>query len=164
MELPIVGRLKREIAELQYELSHDLPKRLEEARAHGDLRENAEYDAAKNRQGILRARIGQMNERLRELSTYSFARIPRDRISYGSRVKLSDVDSGDEIEYQLVFPEEVDAAAGLVSINAPIGQALMNKVPGDEVMVQTPRGRKTYEVIELSTLHDRLPAEEPPKG
>lgn len=160
MELPIVSRLKRELAELQYELSHELPHRLEEARAHGDLRENAEYDAAKNRQGILRARIGQMNERLRELSTYSFARIPKDRISYGSLVKLSDVDSGDEIEYQLVFPEEVDAAAGLISINAPIGQALMNKAPGDEVVVQTPRGRKTYEVIELSTLHDRMPAEE----
>jgi transcription elongation factor GreA len=164
MELPIVSRLKRELAELQYELSHDLPKRLEEARAHGDLRENAEYDAAKNRQGILRARIGQMNERLRELSTYSFARIPRDRISYGSRVKLADVDSGDELEYQLVFPEEVDAAAGMVSINAPIGQALMNKMPGDEVMVQTPRGKKTYEVIEISTLHDRVSAEEPPRG
>lgn len=161
MELPIVARLKRELAELQYELSHDLPKRLEEARAHGDLRENAEYDAAKNRQGILRARIGQMNARLAELSTYSFARIPRDKVSYGSRVKLSDVDSGDEIEYQVVFPEEVDAAAGLVSINAPIGQALMNKSPGDEVNVQTPRGKKTYEIIELSTLHDRLPAEGP---
>lgn len=163
MELPIVARLKRELAELQYELSHDLPKRLEEARAHGDLRENAEYDAAKNRQGILRARIGQMNARLAELSTYSFARIPRDKVSYGSRVKLSDVDSGDEIEYQVVFPEEVDAAAGLVSINAPIGQALMNKAPGDEVNVQTPRGKKTYEIIELSTLHDRMPAEEPPR-
>ena len=161
MELPIVARLKRELAELQYELSHDLPKRLEEARAHGDLRENAEYDAAKNRQGILRARIGQMNARLAELSTYSFARIPRDKVSYGSRVKLSDVDSGDEIEYQVVFPEEVDVAAGLVSINAPIGQALMNKAPGDEVNVQTPRGKKTYEIIELSTLHDRRPAEEP---
>ena len=164
MELPIVTRIKRELAELQHELSHDLPKRLEEARAHGDLRENAEYDAAKNRQGLLRARIGQMNERLRELSTYSFARIPRDKISYGSRVKLCDVDSGDELEYQLVFAEEVDAAAGLVSINAPIGQALMNKTPGDEVTVQTPRGKKTYEVMELSTLHDRMPATEESPG
>jgi transcription elongation factor GreA len=164
MELPIVTRIKRELAELQHELSHDLPKRLEEARAHGDLRENAEYDAAKNRQGILRARIGNMNERLRELSTYSFARIPRDKISYGSRVKLCDVDSGDVLEYQLVFAEEVDPAAGLVSINAPIGQALMNKIPGDEVVVQTPRGKKTYEVMELSTLHDRMPAAEESPG
>jgi transcription elongation factor GreA len=161
MELPIVARLKRELAELQRELSHDLPARLEEARAHGDLKENAEYEAAKHRQGILRARIGQTNQRLRELSTYSFARIPRDKISYGSRVKLSDVDSGEEIEYQLVFPEELDAAAGLISINAPIGQALMNKAPGDEVVVQTPRGRKTYEIMELQTLHERLGSETP---
>lgn len=160
MELPIVSRLKRELAELQHELSHDLPARLEEARAHGDLRENAEYEAAKNRQGILRARIGQANQRLAELATYSLARIPRDKISYGSRVKLSDVDSGDEIEYQLVFPEEVDAAAGLISINAPIGQALMNRTPGDEVVVHTPSGRKTYEVMELTTLHERQKAEE----
>jgi transcription elongation factor GreA len=161
MELPIVARLKRELAELQHELSHDLPARLEEARAHGDLKENAEYEAAKHRQGILRARIGQANERLRELSTYSFARIPRDKVSYGSRVKLSDVDSGEEIEYQLVFPEELDAAAGLISINAPIGQALMNKAPGDEVVVQTPRGRKTYEIMGLQTLHDRQMSETP---
>jgi transcription elongation factor GreA len=79
-------------------------------------------------------------------------------------VKLCDVDSGDELEYQLVFAEEVDAAAGLVSINAPIGQALLNKTPGDEVVVQTPRGKKTYEVMELSTLHDRMPAAEESPG
>jgi len=155
MELPIVARLKRELAELQRELSQDLPARLEEARAHGDLRENAEYDAAKNRQGLLRARIGQTQERLRELSMYSLARIPRDKISYGSRVTLEDVDTGDRIEYQLVFPEEIDAAAGLISISAPIGQALMNKQSGDEVVVQTPSGRKTYEVVDLETLHQR---------
>lgn len=155
MELPIVERLKRELAELQRELSQDLPARLEEARAHGDLRENAEYEAAKHRQGVLRARIGQTQERLRELSMYSLARIPRDRVSYGSRVVLEDVESGHRIEYQLVFPEEVDAAAGLISMSAPIGQALMNKTLGDEVVVQTPRGRNTYEIVELETLHDR---------
>ena len=155
MELPIVDRLKRELAELQHELAHDLPARLEEARAHGDLRENAEYEAAKHRQGVLRARIGQTQERLRELSTYSLARIPRDRISYGSRVTLEDVDTGDRVKYHLVFPEEIDAGAGMISISAPIGQALMNKSPGDEVVVQTPSGRKTYDVVDLETLHDR---------
>jgi transcription elongation factor GreA len=155
MELPIVQRLKRELAELQRELSQDLPARLEEARAHGDLRENAEYEAAKHRQGMLRARIGQTQERLRELSMYSLTRIPRDKISYGSRVTLEDVDSGDRLAYQLVFPEEIDAAAGMISISAPIGQALMNRKTGDEVVVQTPRGRKTYEVVDVETLHDR---------
>ncbi|HEY8515665.1 MAG TPA: transcription elongation factor GreA [Candidatus Binatia bacterium] len=161
MELPIVERLKRELAELQRELSQDLPARLEEARAHGDLRENAEYEAAKHRQGVLRARIGQTQARLRELSMYSLARIPRDKISYGSKVTLEDVDTGERVQYQLVFPEEIDASAGMISVSAPIGQALMNKAPGDEVVVQTPSGRKTYEVVDLETLHDRMSNSKP---
>ena len=158
MAFPIVDRLKTELAELQRELSHDLPLRLEEARAHGDLRENAEYEAAKNRQGVLRARIGQLQTRIRELSAYTLAQIPRDRVSYGSRVTVEDVDSGDTIEYRIVFPEELDAAAGLVSISSPIGQGLMNKAEGDEVVVQTPRGRKTYQVMSVVTLHEQRPA------
>ena len=160
MALPIVDRLKTELAEMQHELSHDLPHRLEEARAHGDLRENAEYDAAKNRQGLLRARIAQLQNRIRELSAYTMAQIPRDRISYGSRVTVEDSDSGDTIEYRIVFPEEVDAASGVISISSPIGQGLMNKAEGDEVVVQTPRGRKTYQVIRVLTLHDQQPAAE----
>src|SRR5215471_12662737 len=158
MAFPIVDRLKSELVELQRELSHDLPARLEEARAHGDLRENAEYEAAKNRQGVLRARIGQLQTRIRELSGYTLAQIPRDRVSYGSRVTVEDVDSGDTIEYRIVFPEELDAAAGLVSISSPIGQGLMNKAEGDEVVVQTPRGRKTYQVMSVVTLHEQSPA------
>jgi transcription elongation factor GreA len=153
MELPIIAQLKRELAELQYELSHDLPKRLEEARSHGDLRENAEYEAAKNRQGVLRARIGQIQERIRDLSTYSLARIPHHRVSYGSRVGVEDLDSGDRIEFHLVFPEEVQAGGITISISSPIGQALMNRGVGDEVAVQTPSGRKTFEVLTLITFH-----------
>lgn len=151
--LPIVERLKGDLAELQRELQRELPARLEEARAHGDLSENAEYEAAKHRQGILRARIAQLQSRIRELSVYTLAQVPRDRISYGSRVTVEDADSGDLIEYRLVFPEEADAAAGQISINSPIGQGLMNKAEGDEVVVQTPRGRKTYQVIHVLTLH-----------
>jgi transcription elongation factor GreA len=158
MAFPIVDRLKTELAEMQRELSHDLPARLEEARAHGDLRENAEYEAAKNRQGVLRARIGQLQTRIRELSAYTLAQIPRDRVSYGSRVTVEDIDSGDMVEYRIVFPEELDTAAGLVSISSPIGQGLMNKAEGDEVVVQTPRGRKTYQVVSVVTLHEQTPA------
>ena len=156
MQLPIVERLKRELAELQYELSHQLPAKLEEARAHGDLRENAEYHAAKERQGLLRARIGQIQSRIRELSVYDLSRIPHDRIAYGSRVTLEDVDSGDSVEYRIVFPEEVDGATGMVSIGSPIGKALLNRGEGDEVTVVTPAGRKTYQVIAIVTLHAQV--------
>jgi transcription elongation factor GreA len=155
MELPIVRTLKRELEKLQYELSRELPAKLEEARAHGDLRENAEYDAAKNRQGLLQARIAQTQRRIRELSVYSLATLPRDKVSYGSVVTVEDADSGEELQYRIVFPEEVDAAAGHVSIGSPIGQALMNKAEGDQVVVQTPGGRKTYDIVTLTTLHDQ---------
>lgn len=153
-ELPIVLKLKEELAELQVEMTQELPKRLEEARAHGDLRENAEYDAAKNRQGLVRARMAQIRERLAELSMYDRARIPRDRASYGSRVTVEDAVSGDEIEYHIVFPEEVERGTPTISIGSPIGQALLNKAVGDEVAVQTPSGKKNIEIVELATLHD----------
>lgn len=154
-ELPIVLKLKEELAELQVEMSQDLPKRLEEARAHGDLRENAEYDAAKNRQGLVRARMAQIRDRLGELSMYDPARIPRDRASYGSLVTVEDADSGDEVEYHIVFPEEVERGTPTISISSPIGQALLNRGVGDEVVVQTPNGRKNIEIVDIETLHDR---------
>jgi len=153
-ELPIVLKLKEELAELQVEMTQDLPKRLEEARAHGDLRENAEYDAAKNRQGLVRARMAQIRGRLGELSMYDRARIPHDRVSYGSRVTVEDAESGDEVEYHIVFPEEVERGTSTISIGSPIGQALLNKAVGEEVAVQTPGGRKNLEIVEVTTLHD----------
>jgi transcription elongation factor GreA len=159
MELPILRTLRRELEKLQYELSRELPAKLEEARAHGDLRENAEYDAAKNRQGLLQARVAQTQQRIRELSVHSLATLPRDRVSYGTLVKVEDADSGEEIEYRIVFPEEVDPSAGHVSIGSPIGQALMNREEGDQVVVQTPRGRKTYDIVTLITLHEQLETE-----
>ena len=161
MALPIVDRLKVELAEVQRELQHDLPARLEEARAHGDLRENAEYEAAKHRQGMLQARIAQLQTRIRDLSVYSIEQIPRDRASYGSRVTVEDVDSGERIEYRLVFPEEVDPAVGLISVSSPIGQGLMNRSEGDEVVVQTPRGRKGYQIVTVVTLHEQKDASAP---
>jgi transcription elongation factor GreA len=160
MELPIVRTLKRELEKLQHEFTRELPAKLEEARAHGDLRENAEYEAAKHRQGLLQARIAQTQQRIRELSVYSLAKLPRDKISYGSMVTVEDVDSGEEVEYKIVFPEEVDAASGQVSIGSPIGQALMNKAEGDQVVVQTPRGKKTYDIVTLVTLHDQIDEED----
>jgi transcription elongation factor GreA len=155
MELPVLQRLKKELADLQYELSHKLPKDLEEARAHGDLSENAEYDAAKNRQEFVRARIGQMQGRIRELSLYNTQSIPHGVVAYGSRVTVEDLDEGQSTVYDIVFPEEVNPAAGQISLGSPVGRALLNKTVGDEVEVQTPRGKRNYQITELITLHQK---------
>ena len=151
MELPVLTRLKRELAELKHELTFKLPKELETARAHGDLSENAEYEAAKNRQDFVRSRIAQLEGRLRELSMYNISSIPNDVVAYGSRVTVED-DSGQSISYEIVFPEEVDAAKGQISLSSPIGRALISKTVGDEVVVQTPSGKRSYQIIELVTL------------
>ncbi len=154
-QLPIVARLQDEAAELKRELNQDIHKALEEARAHGDLKENAEYHAAKERQGILNARIAQLEQRIGELSRYSIATIPRDRVGYGSKVEVEDLESGDTEVYELVFPEEADPGKGHVSMTSPLGSAFVNKRVGDEVSVQTPAGRRKFEVVELATYHDR---------
>jgi transcription elongation factor GreA len=155
MELPILAKLKRELADLKHELTFKIPKDLQTAAAHGDLSENAEYDAAKNRQDFVRSRIAQVEGRVRELSMYTIASIPRGVVAYGSRVTVADVDSGDETEYRIVFPEEVDAARGHISLSSPLGRAMMSKTEGDEVEVQTPSGRRTYQILSLVTWHDQ---------
>ena len=154
MDLPVIARLKKELAELQHELTVKLPKELQAAAAHGDLSENAEYEAAKARQDYVRSRIGQLEGRVRELSMYNVSSIPHDVVAYGSRVTVED-DTGEAIAYSIVFPEEVDAAKGHISLSSPIGRALLNKAVGDEVEVQTPRGKRTYQIVDLLTLHDR---------
>jgi transcription elongation factor GreA len=154
MELPIIAKLKKELADLKHELTFKIPKDLATAAAHGDLSENAEYDAAKNRQDFVRSRIAQLEGRVRDLSMYTIASIPRGVVAYGSRVKVADVDSGDETEYRIVFPEEVDASRGHISLSSPIGQAMMSKSEGDEVEVQTPSGRRTYQILALVTWHE----------
>lgn len=154
MELPIVKRLKKDLEELYHELNVRIPKDLQEAAAHGDLSENAEYEAARARQDFVRARIAQLEERMRQLSLYNLSSIPKDVVAYGSRVKLEDTDDGTIMEYQIVFPEEVDAAAGHISLHSPIGQALLRKAVGDEVEVVTPQGKRNYQLMELLTLHD----------
>lgn len=156
MELPVITRLKKELAELKHELTVKLPKELEAARAHGDLSENAEYEAAKARQDYVRSRIGQLEARVRELSMYNISSIPHDVVAYGSRVTVED-DAGESIAYEIVFPEEVDAARGQISLSSPLGRALLNKSVGDEVEVQTPSGRRSYQIVHLLTLHEIEP-------
>ncbi len=154
MELPIRKRLREELETMRYELTVLVPKALQEAAAQGDLSENAEYESARARQDFLRARVRQLEERVREIAMYDFSNIPRDMVAYGSRVKLEDMSSGQEMEYQVVFPEEVDPSASHVSLNSPIGQALLRKEVGDEVEVITPQGKRTYQILKLQTLHD----------
>jgi len=155
MELPIVQRLRKEIETLRYELKSKLPKELEAARAHGDLSENAEYEAAKERQGFVGARIAQLEQRVREMSLYTTESLPRDAVAYGSLVKVANVDDGEIQSFEIVFPEEVNPAAGKISLGSPVGRALLNRKVGDEVDVQTPRGKRTFEIIDLQTLHAR---------
>ncbi|RMD85994.1 MAG: transcription elongation factor GreA [Candidatus Dadabacteria bacterium] len=153
--LPIIERLQRELAELRRELSVELPKQLEEARAHGDISENAEYEAAKERQGVLRARIAQLEQRIRELSMYTSSSIRRDVAGYGSRVEVEDLETGERVVYELVFPEEADPGSGRVSMASPLGQALLHRRVGDEVSVRVPSGKRTFEIVGLETIHDR---------
>jgi transcription elongation factor GreA len=154
-ELPILVKLKKELAELQRELNVELPKELAAAAAHGDLSENAEYDAAKGRQEYVRSRIGQLATRIRELSMYDVASIPEGRVAYGSEVLVEDVDEGTQSTYEIVFPEEVDAGQGRISLSSPIGRALLNKEEGDEVEVITPQGRRSYQILGLKTFRER---------
>lgn len=164
MQLPVVTRLKKEVADLKYELTFKLPKALEEARAHGDLSENAEYEAAKERQDFVRARIAQLEAQIRELSMYDVSSIPHGVVAYGSRVTIADVDEGEEVVYDIVFPQEVDAAKGRISLVSPLGRALLNRAIGDEVEVQSPRGKRTYQIMALLTFHDLRPVGEGDDG
>lgn len=150
----IKQKLEEEIAALERELSIDLPKEIAVARAHGDLSENAEYKFAKERQGYVNARIGQLKRRMGDLGMLNLTNIPKDRAGYGSRVVVLDTDRDVKVEYKLVSTEEADAEKGLISTTSPIGRALLNRKVGDEVTVSTPAGPKEFEVVRLVTIHD----------
>ncbi len=147
-------KLKDEIASLEHELHNELPKEISVARAHGDLSENAEYKYAKERQSYVSARLGQLHQRMADLSMLNLNNLPKDRAAYGSRVVVLDIAKEVKIEYKLVTVEEADASKGLISTTSPIGRALLGKKVGDEVKVATPAGMKEYEVVRLSTIHD----------
>lgn len=147
-------KLEEEISALEIELRIDLPREISKARAHGDLSENAEYHAAKERQGIVNARLGQLRARLRELSMIDVSRLPRDRVGLGSSVTVLDLTKDEEVTYKLVTSEEADVAKGRISTTSPIGKALLGKQVGDEVKVQIPGGIRELEIIQLTTIHD----------
>ena len=150
----IKQKLQKEIDALSHELNVELPKEIAVARAHGDLSENAEYKSAKERQSYVNAKIGHLKKRMGDLGMLNLSNIPRDRSGYGSRLTVLDVQRNVKIEYKLVSTEEADAEKGLISTNSPISKALLNRRVGDEIEVATPAGKKEFEVVRLTTIHD----------
>jgi transcription elongation factor GreA len=153
-DLPVVKKLRAELEEMDREFRIELPRLIREAAAQGDLSDNAEYRAAKQRQEFVKARIVHLKERLSALSMINVSNLPRDRVGFGSIITLEDQESGEKKEYRIVLPEEVDPSKGKISIRSPVGQALVGKEEGDEVVIRTPRGSARYIVNALTTLHD----------
>jgi len=150
----IKKKLQGELDELEQELHFKLPKEIQKAREFGDLRENAEYKAAMERQSIVQARIAQIQLRMSEVESIDLSKIPQDRVAYGSQVVLFDIDKEEKVSYKLVTSEESDPDNGLISTVSPIGQALMGREEGDEVKVKTPNGWRNFEISRLTTIHD----------
>lgn len=148
-------KLQEELNLLEDELHFKLPKEIQKAREFGDLRENAEYKAALERQSFVTARIMQIRQRMSEVKSIDLSKIPTDRVAYGSEVVLYDIDRDEKVTYRLVTSEESDPENGLISTVSPIGQALMGKEEGDEIKVKTPNGFRNFEISRLTTIHDK---------
>jgi len=153
MKAKILKKFEDEVAELERELHHELPKEIQRARELGDLRENAEYQAAKERQRLVESRISMLQKRVAEIALINVDRIPKDRAGFGSTLHVVE-GTGEKLVFQLVMPEDADAAKGLISTTSPIGRAFLNKEPGDSVKVETPGGKREFEIVKLLTIHD----------
>ncbi len=154
MSSDIKKRLEEEIQALEKELREELPRALKTAAALGDLSDNADYQAARERQDFVRVRLGQLKQRAADLSLINFDKIPKDRISLGSKVVLLDVDKDEKITYKLVTSEDANVTEGLISTTSPIGHSLLNKREGDTVEVKIPSGTRTFEILSFATMHD----------
>ena len=124
-------------------------KAIEEARAHGDLSENAEFAAAKERQGFIEGRIGELEFKLANADVINIDNLPRDRAVFGTKVLLENVDTGEEVEYQLVGPDESDIGSGRISVSSPLGKAIVGKQPGAELTLEVPGGKRIYELVDI---------------
>jgi transcription elongation factor GreA len=151
----IKNKLKAQIEELEHELNFKLPKVIQHAREFGDLSENAEYKAAKERQTFVQARVSLLHQRLMEVESIDISKIPTDSIAYGSVVVLYDLEKQEKVTYELVTSEESEPDKGKISTVSPIGQALMGKEEGDEIKVKTPNGWKNFEISRLTTIHEK---------
>ena len=148
-------KLEDKIRKLERELNDELPKALKLALEHGDLRENADYHAAKERQSYVQAELGQLKQRLSNLSMINLNKIPEGVVSYGSIVTLFDVEKNEEITYKLVSSEEADLSKKLISTTSPIGKSLMGREEDDEVVIRAPGGERTCEIVKLITIHEQ---------
>jgi transcription elongation factor GreA len=151
----IKQKLQSELDELETELRIHLPKEIKRALEFGDLRENAEYRAALDRQDVVKARIAQLRQRLSEIASIDLSKVPTDRAAYGSTLVLYDAERNEEVTYKLVTPEESDPQSGMISTTSPVGRSLMGKEEGDEVKVTTPSGSRNFEIKRLTTIHDK---------
>lgn len=149
----IIKRFTDQIAVLERELHFELPREIQIAREHGDLRENAEYKSAKERQEIVNAQLARLKKRVSEIAMINLDRIPRDRAGFGSTVDLR-IEDGTTVVYQLVMPEDADVEKGMISTSSPIGRAILNKEVGDEIDVTTPAGQRSFELLKVITIHD----------
>ena len=141
--------LKKELENLKRVERPKNIKAIEEARAHGDLSENAEFDAAKDRQGFIEGRIGELGFKLANADVIIPENLPKDRAVFGTRVLLENIDTGEEVEYQLVGPDESDIGSGRISVSSPLGKAIIGKQPGDELALEVPGGKRIYELVDI---------------
>src|SRR6476659_7063830 len=153
MKERLIKKFEDELAALNHELKLELPREIKRARELGDLRENAEYHAAKERQRLVESRISMLQKRVSEIALINVDRIPSDRAGFGSTLHVEE-STGEKLIFQLVMPEDADAAKGLISTTSPIGRAFLNKEPGDSVKVVTPGGTREFEIEKLDTIHD----------
>jgi len=163
MRTRLADRLEKELALLDRELKIELPRAIKVAVAMGDLRENADYQAALERQNFVRLRCGQIRKKLGELALIRIDTIPTDKIGFGSHVTLLDLDLDKQVRYELVLPDDGDVAEGRISVASPIGKGLTGHRVGDEVTIRTPSGDRMYEILEVKTLHE-LEDRDDPRG
>ena len=152
MKARLIKRFEDEISQLDRELTQELPKEIKRARELGDLRENAEYHAAKERQRFVEARVSMLRQRVAEIQLMNLERVPKDRAGFGSKLTIKE--NGKVVVYELVMPEDAEPDRGLISVASPIGRSLVGKEEGDSVTAPTPAGARHFEIVKLVTIHD----------
>ena len=154
----IRAKIEGEITNLTHELTKDLPVRIKIAREHGDLRENSEFKAAKERQGFVEARLNHLTTRMTELSKIDISQMAYDRVGFGSQVTITDIEMGEDFTFTITAGDFIDLDAGQVSLASPIGKGLLGAKPGQEVTVKLPAGVRRYKILTLTTLPQQLEA------